>query len=349
MCGCPCCLLCLAPFRRGAAAAARGEDGEPRTDGEMVAQTARTTARSGHRGFVKSASVGPPRGNRPEMEVEMAAPAAVTMTDNKQAILTARSATDLPSARPSALGDPTNNTLLEICGDLARPASSLLEASARRLMQHQNAKRKLLTALNADAGGDDEAPSAASLLLRANSKIRNPANEVKVDDGSDVHTDVAERFVHFFLQALQLGDITWALGYDVGLLFATDVTMKAPDGMRYAGKAAVVKRLNGGVERLLKFTGPGGTTSGTGLACAKPNADTDDIDVKDVDKLREKFELVGPTVVRAEGAEWGAHRGGWVVCFAYKFRVNRMLSYAFEDRFAMRGKTIAALIRKRIK
>jgi len=270
---------------------------------------------------------------------------------HKKVLMTARSATEMPTERAER---PTN-PLLEICGDFNQPAQSLLEASARRLVQHQQRNKQLVAALGGASGlgGGSERTNTAKATAEKSEAIRKlmlskslsdrPALKTDEDILSSVNTQTAQTFVNYFLQALQLGDITWALGYDVGLLFATNVTLQAPDGMRYTGKAAVVKRLNNGVERLLKFTGPRAT-------CAKPSTDEDaDVDVKDVDKLREKFEVNGPTMTRADSAEWGPHRGTWVVTFTYKFKVNRMLSYAFEDRFAMRGKHIAAIVRKRLK
>ena len=114
--------------------------------------------------------------------------------------------------------------------DWNRPPRSLLEASARRVAQHE-----------IDQKMQEREERRRKRELRRRSK---PANATGY-------------FVQYFFEAVAAGDTHWASSQKVDILFADeDARMLTHDGGRYYGKGGILKRLNRGIESLLKMTGP---------------------------------------------------------------------------------------------
>jgi hypothetical protein len=64
---------------------------------------------------------------------------------------------------------------------------------------------------------------------------------------------VAAAFAEAFLQALAAGDTKWASSSAVGGLINETAKMVGLDKQLYVGKAAIIRRLNGGMEQLVKM------------------------------------------------------------------------------------------------
>ncbi|KAK9829151.1 hypothetical protein WJX72_004206 [[Myrmecia] bisecta] len=97
-----------------------------------------------------------------------------------------------------------------------RRPSSLLEASARRLAL---AKHRSEAALNSSA------------------------------------QSIPQQFIDAYMEAVKAGDAQWASAALVSGLFAEQAKMVTQDKQTYHGKPAVVRRLNKGMETLLRMAG----------------------------------------------------------------------------------------------
>ena len=104
--------------------------------------------------------------------------------------------------------------------------SSLLEASARRVAKHQL---------------EQKSQERRERRLRERQQ-RKPPNATGY-------------FVQYFFEAIATGNSKWASSDNVDILFVDDAKMATHDGGKYYGKTAVLKRLNRGIEKLLKMMG----------------------------------------------------------------------------------------------
>ena len=162
--------------------------------------------------------------------------------------------------------------------DWNRPPRSLLEASARRVAQH-----------DIDLKMQEREERRRKRELRRRSK---PANATGY-------------FVQYFFEAVAAGDAHWASAPKVAILFADEeARMLTHDGGRYYGKGGILKRLNRGLESLLKMTGP-----------LKLDAKPEDI------YSIPGIEITGPSEV-------GPLK--WKVTYAMKHNMN---TFKFEDEF----------------
>jgi hypothetical protein len=149
-------------------------------------------------------------------------------------------------------------------------------------------------------------------------------------------TEVAKAFAEAFLSALAAGNVKWASGNEVGELLAESAKMVGLDKQLYVGKAAIIRRLNGGMDQLVKMANATATDSSSSSTDADAAAGGDA--VADVAKWLPKPQLSvscpdpkgRPTQVEA--------------VYTFKWGIRK---FTMRDEFIVRGGQILRLRRVR--
>mmetsp|Transcript_4995 Transcript_4995/g.17990 ORF Transcript_4995/g.17990 Transcript_4995/m.17990 type:complete len:424 (-) Transcript_4995:132-1403(-) len=178
--------------------------------------------------------------------------------------------------------------------DWSKPPSSLLEASMRRVAINERKE----------------------IVEREKERIRK----------LKLYPKPLKVFTESFFKGLLGGNSQWASDARVVDCFHEDARMMTHDGQMYYGRLGLIKRLNRGMERLLKMLGE----HGKGKLPKNQKLD--------LAKLQEMgLECLEP--VQTE-------EGTWRVVFNMK---KGVLKYSFEDEFVMEEGTIRKLTRRMIK
>mmetsp|Transcript_10333 Transcript_10333/g.26207 ORF Transcript_10333/g.26207 Transcript_10333/m.26207 type:complete len:415 (-) Transcript_10333:330-1574(-) len=178
--------------------------------------------------------------------------------------------------------------------DWSKPPSSLLEASMRRVALNEKAEMEALE----------------KERIKTRKKYPRP---IKV-------------FTESFFRGLVSGHIQWASAESVSASFHEDARMVTHDGQMYYGRTGIIKRLNRGMERLLKMLGDHKkiTTKGS--------------ERLDLTKLQEMgLECCEP--VKVDESTWSVR---------YNMKKG-VLRYSFEDEFVLEETSIKKLTRRMIR
>jgi len=178
--------------------------------------------------------------------------------------------------------------------DWSKPPSSLLEASMRRVAI--NEKREM------------------------ENREKERIKKLKL------YPKPLKIFTESFFRGLLSGNGQWASDPRLVNCFNEDARMMTHDGQMYYGRSGLIKRLNRGMERLLKMLGEHNK---------KKKEQTDKLDLQ---KLQEMgLECLEPVQVE---------EGVWRVVFNMK---KGVLKYSFEDEFVMENNCIKKLTRRLIR
>jgi hypothetical protein len=185
--------------------------------------------------------------------------------------------------------------------DWSKPPSSLLEASMRRVAMNEKKE----------------------MVAREKERIKK----------LKLYPKPLKVFTEMFFRGLLSGNAEWAADAKVVDCFHEEARMMTHDGQMYYGRNGLIKRLNRGMERLLKMLGE--HNKGKGKK-SKQTLGTDQ--VLDLNKLQEMgLECCEP--VQTE-------EGTWSVVFNMK---KGVIKYSFEDEFVMEGQNIKKLTRRLIR
>lgn len=182
--------------------------------------------------------------------------------------------------------------------DWSKPPSSLLEASMRRVAMNEKKE----------------------MVAREKERIKK----------LKLYPKPLKVFTEMFFRGLLSGNAEWAADEKVVACFHEEARMMTHDGQMYYGRNGLIKRLNRGMERLLKMLGEHNKGKG------KKSKPVDQ--VLDLNKLQEMgLECCEP--VQTE-------EGTWSVVFNMK---KGVIKYSFEDEFVMEGQNIKKLTRRLIR
>ncbi|GMH41352.1 hypothetical protein BSKO_09262 [Bryopsis sp. KO-2023] len=172
-------------------------------------------------------------------------------------------------------------------GDTSRPPRTLLEASSRRIAQRMVDKA-----------------------------------EAEKQEEQVYSSGVCQAFTDAYVEALKTKNAKWASGTDVAALFLVDAKLVTHDKQSFVGSTAIIRRLNAGMEQLLKMADQSDTASASSEAADK--------------SISEAITITEPEE-KSEGV--------WVSTYVVKWGIRK---FKFQDEFTIKDSKIKKLRRMRL-
>ena len=198
--------------------------------------------------------------------------------------------------------------------------------------------------------GLTHAHSSNSLSSSGSSGIATAATATASASGSPAAAvlnseAVAAKFADAFLKAMEAGDLKWASEISLASLFDEQAKMVAPDKQVFVGKTAILRRLNQGIEQLVKMASSyvedgGETAGGAAAAGGDGNGGT-----SSGSKLSQGLGSKKPKAALEVSCPDRKGRPSYVIAtYTFKWGLRK---FVFKDEFVVRGGLILRLRRSR--
>lgn len=199
---------------------------------------------------------------------------------------------------------------------------------------------------NASSGGSawSRSSSGGSLVSASLTRVTSlqHLHTAAVTDTKDSKAEtICRQFAEQFQKALLTGNASWGSLPEVGSVLDEMCEMVGHDGQVYVGRAAIIRRLNKGMEQFLKMLGVTGEQNDEASAiqlAAKAGK---------IETSLEVASLSGASIPSGRGGGPGTSQRSSLVVVTYTFKAG-MRKFKLQDRFKVRRGTICRLRRLRL-